>query len=208
MPELYVVHEEANSLDPSITMRIIRNWKGDYIGLEEDWAKIMDKYGIAAEKISADHNVCSIGFSEKEQKWYGWSHRAIFGFGIGHTVKKGDCNFTADNPEEMIDDYAEFFNDFGNGEKYRAKCQVAEKRDGILIFHEGFGKEFGPIPVAESMDDVAEVFSGEKDISDLPTIPDDWGSGVEFRPCGRGEWTAKTMEDAKQMAIDFARSVA
>jgi hypothetical protein len=24
---------------------------------------------------------------------------------------------------------------------------------------------------------------------------------------GRGEWTAKTLEDAKQMAIDFAESV-
>jgi hypothetical protein len=24
---------------------------------------------------------------------------------------------------------------------------------------------------------------------------------------GKGEWTAKTIEDAKQMAIDFARSV-
>lgn len=26
---------------------------------------------------------CGLGFSEKEQKWYGWSHRAIYGFGIG-----------------------------------------------------------------------------------------------------------------------------
>ena len=24
---------------------------------------------------------------------------------------------------------------------------------------------------------------------------------------GKGEWTAKTIEDAKQMAVDFARSV-
>lgn len=33
----------------------------------------------------------SIGFSEKEQKWYGWSHRAIYGFGVGHVVEDGDC---------------------------------------------------------------------------------------------------------------------
>lgn len=31
-----------------------------------------------------------IGFSAKRQKWYGWSHRAIAGFGVGDTVKKGD----------------------------------------------------------------------------------------------------------------------
>ena len=32
----------------------------------------------------------SIGFSEKEQKWYGFSHRAIHGFKIGDKCKEGD----------------------------------------------------------------------------------------------------------------------
>ena len=45
--------------------------------------KFLDKHGI-----KTDGNV---GFSEKEKKWYGWSHRAIFGFGIGSEVKEGDC---------------------------------------------------------------------------------------------------------------------
>lgn len=26
-------------------------------------------------------------------KWYGWSHRAVYGFGIGDTVKKGDVAY-------------------------------------------------------------------------------------------------------------------
>ena len=30
---------------------------------------------------------CCIGFSDREQKWYGWSHRAIFGFEIGHIIE-------------------------------------------------------------------------------------------------------------------------
>lgn len=34
------------------------------------------KHGIQEEEAG-------LGFSEKEQKWYGWSHRAIHGFGIG-----------------------------------------------------------------------------------------------------------------------------
>lgn len=34
-----------------------------------------------------------LGFSEKEQKWYGWSHRAYYGFGIGHKVKKGHVGY-------------------------------------------------------------------------------------------------------------------
>lgn len=32
----------------------------------------------------------SIGYSPRNAKWYGWSHRAVAGFGVGSTVKKGD----------------------------------------------------------------------------------------------------------------------
>lgn len=46
--------------------------------------------GIEPEKADPDHSVCSIGFRAKDGKWYGWSHRAIYGFGIGYTVKEGD----------------------------------------------------------------------------------------------------------------------
>lgn len=30
-----------------------------------------------------------IGFSEKEQKWYGWSHRGFYSFGIGNIIFEG-----------------------------------------------------------------------------------------------------------------------
>ena len=54
--------------------------------------------------------VCTIGFCEREQKWYGWSHRAIYGFGIGDEVKEGDCaassgwidDFLRDHPEADV----------------------------------------------------------------------------------------------------------
>jgi hypothetical protein len=45
--------------------------------------KFIDQHGIKQLKSG-------IGFSEKEQKWYGWSHRAFCGFGIGDKVKEGD----------------------------------------------------------------------------------------------------------------------
>ena len=56
-------------------------------------AKILwKKYAIDQFEFSKPSNtVCSIGFSQRDQKWYGWSHRAICGFGIGSVVKKGDC---------------------------------------------------------------------------------------------------------------------
>lgn len=45
---------------------------------------------------------CSIGFCEREQKWYGWSHRAIFGFGIGDIVKDGDCTASSGWLDEYL----------------------------------------------------------------------------------------------------------
>ena len=37
-------------------------------------------------KADDRHCVSSIGFCDHEQKWYGWSHRAICGFGIGDRI--------------------------------------------------------------------------------------------------------------------------
>ncbi len=62
---------------------------GDYLGDPKFAKSICAKRGIIPEKAEPDHNICSIGFNPKEQKWYGWSHRAIYGFGVGSTVKEG-----------------------------------------------------------------------------------------------------------------------
>lgn len=42
---------------------------------------------IQAEKRSPDHSVESIGKSEADGKWYGWSHRAVYGFKKGDEIK-------------------------------------------------------------------------------------------------------------------------
>lgn len=46
-----------------------------------------DWLGIKSEKVSQSHSVNSIGKAEADGKWYGWSHRAIYGFGVGDSVK-------------------------------------------------------------------------------------------------------------------------
>ena len=62
---------------------------GDYIG-DVRWAsRLIRKRGIIPQLISPDHKVCSIGYSPKDGKWYGWSHRAICGFRVGSMVKMG-----------------------------------------------------------------------------------------------------------------------
>ena len=42
------------------------------------------KYGVTQrEKADPSHSVCSIGYSERRKQFFGWSHRAIAGFGVG-----------------------------------------------------------------------------------------------------------------------------
>ncbi len=117
---------------------------------------------------------------KKEQKWYGWSHRAIYGFGIGSTCKKGDCHYQAFDKNDFLDDSVRFWDDenhlktaavfIGNG------VQVSWKYDNKVKNKKLRGTVGG----------------------NFMEFPDKWG---------RGAWTAKTMEDAKQMAIDFADGV-
>ncbi len=80
---------------------------GDYIGNPKDAFYLCRTRGIKPEKAEGDHNTCSIGFSEKEQKWFGWSHRAIYGFQPGHVVKEGDCAAEEDLIEEYLKDHPE-----------------------------------------------------------------------------------------------------
>ena len=44
-----------------------------------DWLGFKDQSGSVAKGTNG--------------KWYGWSHRAVYGFGIGDKVKKGDCAY-------------------------------------------------------------------------------------------------------------------
>lgn len=53
-----------------------------------------DWMGIKGEKTKEHHTVNSIGKAEADGKWYGWSHRAIAGFGVGDVVKADTCGNT------------------------------------------------------------------------------------------------------------------
>lgn len=83
------------------------NSNGEWIGSSKDAYRLCVKRGIAPIKTKATHCVCSIGFCEKEQKWYGWSHRAICGFGIGDKVKKGDCTASSGFTNEYLKEHPE-----------------------------------------------------------------------------------------------------
>ena len=93
--------------DPPIEMKSAYTPDGEYVG-NSRWAhRLIVKRGIKPEKSDSSDCVCSIGFCEKEQKWYGWSHRAIFGFGIGDIVKEGDCTAVSGWTEEYLAEHPE-----------------------------------------------------------------------------------------------------
>lgn len=118
---LCVENPETGRRPISITAAFTAN--GDYIGTQADAIYLCGRLGIQPQLAQPTHGTCSIGFSYKQRRWYGWSHRAIANFGRGSRVRRG---------------------------------------------------EVGYLPKSKG---------------------------------GRGTWTAKTLDDAKQMAIDFARAV-
>ena len=82
-----------------------------HIGLEKSV-----KY--LADKEITDNLTHGVGFSPKDNKWYGWSHRAIYGFEVGSKCKKGDCHYTEDKGEwtaKTMEDAKQMAVDFNEG---------------------------------------------------------------------------------------------
>lgn len=125
-----------------------------------------------------------VGFSPKENKWFGWSHRAIYGFYVGSTCKKGDCHYKGSNLDEQKEAAINFWTEM----------------DHLNVRSDGVVKQ-----------DKEEYFDIKWDYS--KSVPNEslretiGGCLHHIKSCGRGEWTAKTMDDAKQMAVDFNEGV-
>lgn len=138
------------------------------------------------------------GFSTHHQAWFGWSHRAIASFKIGSEVKKGDCAYQPLSKEDFIEDIKRFWSiDDGIWEE----CETPDITCTTILLSE---REC----ISEDHDNILgyelkckTVFKGaDRDYEStyFTPYPDAWG---------KGEWTAKTLEDARQMAIDFRDDV-
>ena len=156
----------------------VSKFDGSYItlvGLEKHVRYLM-KRGITKELTHG------VGYSPRKKKWYGWSHRVIYGFKIGSTVKKGDCAYLPTGKEDFIEDRVNFFTD-SDGHKTISVKDITD---------DGFTMEYHyneTVPNESLRNTISSKY-------------------VEFpKVWGRGEWTAKTMDDAKQMAIDFCNGV-
>ena len=90
--------------DKPVLMFFFYNSNGKYIGVLEDFKRLVVEREIEPETYG-EAKVCSIGKSTKDGKWYGWSHRAIYGFQIGDMVKKGDCCASSGWTDEYLKDH-------------------------------------------------------------------------------------------------------
>lgn len=73
-------------LDGGKTMKMTSaysTYDGSYIGDPKTAKSLVKHNKISRFESMIGGTVSCVGFSEDNQKWYGWSHRAIRGFGVG-----------------------------------------------------------------------------------------------------------------------------
>ena len=102
--ERHHVGEEEQEIEISSAYDL----RGQYLGSPRMACLLVRKKGIREfEKINSNSCGCSIGFNPAEQKWYGWSHRAIYGYGIGDVIKEGSSAATSGWTDEYLAEHPE-----------------------------------------------------------------------------------------------------
>lgn len=133
-----------------------------------------------AEIEITDELTHGVGYSPKDCKWYGWSHQAIYGFKVGSTCKKGDVHYRPANKQDFLEDAIRFW----DGENQVRTTGSYAMQEGVAgVYVEWLYDDSVPNRMLRS------AIRGS-----FTPYPKEFG---------KGEWVAKTMEDAKQMAIDF-----
>lgn len=125
-----------------------------------------------------------VGFSPKDGKWYGWSHRAIQGFSVGSLCEKGHVHYIGSTLEDQEASAISFWSDEHHS---NVRCEGIITRGKDKFFDIRW--DYPDTVKNESLHNT----SG--------------GSSHYIKPLGKGEWTAETLEDAKQMAVDFKEGV-
>lgn len=157
-----------------------------HVGMEESLSYLLS-HGITEQiqnsKGVAEHS-SNIGFNPVDQKWFGWSHRALYGFGVGSEIKRGDCAYCPVDEDDFRASVVEFW----SGEHHKGVSGEFKEEDGLKGVY---------ISWTYTDDTPNEKIRGSLSGSFSP-FPDMFG---------KGEWKAKTMDEAREMACDFAESV-
>jgi hypothetical protein len=178
--------------DKPIEITSAHNMDGHYIGDHRTAKYLCEELCIRPVLASKDNRVCSIGKSQKDGKWYGWSHRAIYGFTPGSHVKPGDCAYKPNTREEAQASLERWHSDEG--------VEDANPKNSYTVKFAG---------ETENGFDFRVNKTGYHSLTVENPSPDPvyQYENVENVPKGRGTWTAESEDDARQMAMDFAESV-
>lgn len=98
----------------------LKNTGGSNEEMSSKEAQLLYK-AASVEKLKKKHGITKmedgVGFSPTEKKWWGWSHRGAYGFGVGDKMKKGDAGYipskgawtakTMEDAKQMAVDFAE-----------------------------------------------------------------------------------------------------
>lgn len=130
------------------------------------------------QTVNAGISTITMGYNPVEEKWYGWSHRAYSGFGVGSTIALGSVSYQPDNKENfkswVITQY--------DNEVYKL-VSADEETEGVRVKY--VHNDQGLNGTAR----IREIFEP------YPVV---WG---------KGHWTATTLDEAKEMARHFAWGV-
>lgn len=173
----------------------------------------------------------NFGYSPKHKKWFGWSHRRIYGFTIGSTCKPGNCHYRPATEQEELKDSIRFWSDV-NKKKIKGKILrpglieiTFEYRSNVETFFK-YWFNYTELPFEYKLRSFIKYdlliwindfqYNGDR----IKRILKRWKWQFfqkkrthkilhEYDPknMGRGKWTAETMEDARLMAIDYCDGV-
>lgn len=146
--------------------------------LDNGYVKYLVRYGINDLHAVDGVEWACVGLSEDDGKWYGWSRSHIYGFEVGSSCEKTHIHYKPADKEGFME--------------LQKALWVDPKHLNLVV------------------DDITEKgFAIKWDYSD--DFPEEKLRGTKgYVPCnfpeeyGKGEWVAETMDDAHQMAIDFA----
>ena len=180
----------------TVTLEVAYTKEGYYVG-DKQQAEFLIRKGITSQvQPRGDGTTCVVGFCPDELKWYGWSHRAIYGFGLGSHVQQGDCAFSPSCPAEIEAALLEFW-DLVDPYAWR-ECEDETVVCKNRLFRSCQTRQDGVLGWLVAYDTIFIGADRHSVNTDFTPYPKQWGKGA---------WTAKTVEDAKQMAIDFAEGV-
>ncbi len=166
-----------------------------HVGMEND-------LGFLIPRGIDEHLDHGLGFSTKSQKWYGWSHRAVYGFGIGSSVKPGDCAFQPSSKEEFEERHISFWGDDNMDEEGGYTTTTLDVKKNMLGSHY---EETSKDDLVPGISLITETKFHGKQAGRKSYITKHWDAYPESY--GKGSWTATSLEEAKEMAIAFKSDV-